>query len=246
MKPMKDKVVEKINGSLDNNSHMSQVQRKEKNRECFWDDVRSHVHKLALLSGGQRDALCRVLYENREIMETNLIGTNIYEHSIKLNTKKPFIYKSYPVPIHYRVLVESEIDRLLKQRIIEKSDSEFCNSLRIVKKTNGQIRVCFDARMLNKYIEMDNESSSLINEILQKHEGVQYMISLDMRNGYWQISLDKNSRKFTAFIHNGSVYHFCRVPFGLKTAGSAFMRAIRNALDNSFDSFTTVYIDDIY
>jgi len=30
-------------------------------------------------------------YENREIMETNLIGTNIYEHSIKLNMKKSFI-----------------------------------------------------------------------------------------------------------------------------------------------------------
>jgi len=134
MQPTKDRVVEKVNENLDNNSYMSQDQGKEKNGECFWDDVRSHARKLALLSGWQRDALCRILYKNREVMETNLIGTNIYEHSIKLNTKKSFIHRSYPVPVHYKVLVDNEIDRLLKQRIIEKSNSEFCNPLRIVKK----------------------------------------------------------------------------------------------------------------
>lgn len=35
------------------------------------------------------------------------------------------------------------------------------------------------------------------------------------------------------------------VEFGLKTVGSAFMRAVRKVLDHSFNSFVTVYISDI-
>ena len=44
--------------------------------------------------------------------------------------------------------------------------------------------------------------------------------------------LKRDSRIYTALTFEGAVYHFKRVPFGLKNAGSAFMRAFRNALNN--------------
>jgi len=54
-------------------------------------------------------------------------------------------------------------------------------------------------RVLNKYIEADNESPPLINEILQKHEGVQYMISLDMRNKLLANTIRKEFQKIYRF-----------------------------------------------
>lgn len=232
-------------GAEDGNGKIGGKGEEDEEKEYSWDDICTQVRRISELKDQQKQALSEIIYKNKKVVENRLEGTNIYEHSIKLNSKRPFVYKSYPIPIHYRTVVEKEMQKLLRQGIIERSSSEYCNPLRIVKKVNGEVRICLDARMLNKYVIDDNESPPLIEEIVQKHEGVQYMTSLDLRSGYWQIPLEAASSKFTAFVHNGSVYQFCRVPFGLKTAGSAFMRAIRKALGNSFDSFITTYIDDI-
>lgn len=52
------------------------------------------------------------------------------------------------------------------------------------------------------------------------------------------------SRKYTAFLYNSRMYQFCRIPFGLKTAGSAFIRAMSMALGDEFRDTLTICIDD--
>ena len=47
-----------------------------------------------------------------------------------------------------------------------------------------------------------------------------------------------------AFLYKGQLYQFKRVPFGIKTAGSGFMRALSVALHN-ISHFVTSYVDDI-
>lgn len=66
----------------------------------------------------------------------------------------------------------------------------------------------------------------------------------DLESGYWQIPLHRESRQYTAFLFGSRMYQFCRVPFGLKTAGSAFIRSIASALGSQFDDILTIYIDD--
>lgn len=66
----------------------------------------------------------------------------------------------------------------------------------------------------------------------------------DLASGYWQIRLYKDSRKYTAFLFDYKLYHFCRIPFGIKTAGSAFIRALNIAIGNKLDYCLTTYIDD--
>lgn len=41
------------------------------------------------------------------------------------------------------------------------------------------------------------------------------------------------------------MYQFCRIPFGLKTAGSGFIRALSFALEDEFNANISCYIDDI-
>jgi len=114
-----------------------------------------------------------------------------------------------------------------------------------MNKKDGNIRLCLDARFLNEYIVADNESPPIIEELLQKFAGVKYFTATDLSCGYWQIRLEQSSRKYTAFLVNNALYQFCRVPFGIKTASSAFITAIRAALGTFLNTFLTIYVDDL-
>lgn len=133
---------------------------------------------------------------------------------------------------------------MIQDGVIERGISQYCNPLRIIKKQDGNVRICLDARWLNKVIEDNQESSSLINELIQKYHGAQWFSKIDLTQGYWQIPLDTYSRQFTAFLFDSKTYQFCRVPFRLKTAGSG-MRALSNALKDIDNENMSCYIDDI-
>lgn len=170
---------------------------------------------------------------------------NVYEHKIVLSRNDIVVRKSYPVPLALRPAVDREIERMLKMGIIERSTSQFCNPLRIVAKKDESIRLCLDARFTNAVIEGDNECPPPISEIMQRFNGATIFSIIDLTSGYWQIALEPSSRQYTAFLNGSTLYQFTRVPFGLKTAGSGFIRALNLALGNQFNNFLTYYIDDL-
>ena len=145
--------------------------------------------------------------------------------------------------MYQQAAVDREIENMLQQNIIERSCSEFCNPIRIVKKS-GEVRICLDARFLNKVIASDNESPPRIEELLQKHEGAIYFSTTDLVKGYWQIPLNPESKKYTAILYKGQLYQFKRVPFGIKTAGLGFIRALSRAL-HIISHFVTAYVVDV-
>lgn len=134
---------------------------------------------------------------------------------------------------------------MIENEVIERAVSQYCNPLRIVKKDDGSVRVCLDARFVNKIIEDDHESPPLISELLQKFHGARWFFKIDLTQGYWQVKLHKDSRPYTSFLFDSKLYQFRRIPFGLKTAGSGFIRSLSFALKNDFDQYISCYIDDI-
>lgn len=168
-----------------------------------------------------------------------------YEHQLKFISERPRICHNYPIPLALREPTKIAIERMIQDGIIERGISQYCNPLRIIKKQDGKVRMCLDARWLNKVIEDDQESPPLINELIQKYHGAQWFSKVDLTQGYWQVSLDKDSRPFTAFLFDSKTYQFCRVPFGLKTAGSGFMRALSFALKDICHENVSCYIDDM-
>ena len=74
------------------------------------------------------------LLETLENYDEHLQNLKVYEHEIRVTVQKPFVRKSYPVPLRQQPAVDREIDRMLQQRIITRSCSEFCNPIRIVQK----------------------------------------------------------------------------------------------------------------
>lgn len=71
--------------------------------------------------------------------------------------------------------------------------------------------------------------------------------TLDLKNGYWQIPLDTDSRNYTAFATPyGGTYRFRVMPFALKTATNTFQTLVAHiVLQGYLNHFCIVYLDDI-
>ena len=79
---------------------------------------------------------------------------------------------------------------------------------------------------------------------MQKYEGSRFFSSTDLVQGYWQVPLARDSRKYTSFYFNNQLYQFCIVPFGLKTSGPAFIRALSLAV-HKLSNYVTSHIDHL-
>lgn len=213
--------------------------------EVFDVTVKKSIEQANDLSEEMKDKLFKLIKKYKDIFSDEPECINNYEHEIRLKNKKKIIRKSYPVPIAKRDKVRNKLSQLERLGIIEKSISEFRNPLRIVEKSNGEIRICLDARHLNEIIESEHDGPLDIDDILQKYEGIKFFSTTDLPLGFFQITLKKESRKYTAFTFDGKAYQFCRVPFGIKTASNGFVRALNQVFDDEINEFCTVYVDDI-
>lgn len=197
----------------DKESNIRSVEHFYEECDNFDNDVDQYVNDIKILDEKQKNIVRELLNNNRKVFSKYPGCTTVYEHHIHPIHNKIFVRKSYPVPLTLRKAVDDEIAEMIKLGIIERSNSEFCNPLRVVQKKDGRVRLCLDARFLNAHIASDNESLEKINELLQEVEGIQFMSTTDFENGYWKVPLAKDSRKYTAFVHNGKCYHFNRIPF---------------------------------
>lgn len=163
----------------------------------------------------------------------------------------PFKIKPYPIPFSRRPAVEKDIRRMLEWGVIERCLSPYCNPVVCVGKADGTVRLCLDARRINRIIQPMRDSSAPLEELLARFGGESFFSSLDFTAGYWQVPLHIDVRKFTAFIFEGRTYQFCVVPFGLKISNTAFGKALEAMLDlytsESEDGSEDlhIYVDDV-
>lgn len=162
-----------------------------------------------------------------------------YEHTLKIKEGQPFLGRSCPIPMKYRGKVKEEIQRILDMDVIERSKSPYLNPIVPVIKKDGTVRLCLDAWKLNEVLIEDWERPEPAEMLFQRCRGVKVMSSLDMTSSFWQVPLDPSSRKYTAFQHQGKIYEFRVVPFGLKTSTAAPVRGLDHALQGIGDQQTS-------
>lgn len=84
-----------------------------------------------------------------------------------------------------------------------------------------------------------------IETIFSKFEEIKCISTLDLKSGYWQLPLEKNSREQCSFLFDGINYSFKRMPFGLNISGSEFQKSMDKVLGQLLHTFVTIYVDDI-
>ena len=131
--------------------------------------------------------------------------------------------RSYPIAHSLKEAVRVEINKMISSDLIEISQSLYTSPIIAVPKKNGQVRLCLDAREINKMIINDRTSPGEIEEILKRFHGTKFISTWDTVRGYWQVELQPQSRQYVAFIFEGCNYQFKRLPFGLVNSVAIFV-----------------------
>lgn len=209
------------------------------------EDVYKLVEQVSSLNVEQRQKLSSVLLKYLDFMTTKPGLCTLLNYKFQVVSDQPIVSFSRPIPFAQRPAIQELINQMMSDGILEICNSEILNPLTVVKKDDGKIRMCVDARKINQVTIPDFERVSPIRELLQKFYGARYLTSLDLSSAFHQIELHEESRPFTAFLFNGTVYRFRRVPYGFKNSLPAFIRAIKLALGGSDQTNVVFYVDDI-
>lgn len=142
--------------------------------------------------------------------------------------------------------LRSILDEWEKREIIKTSDSEYASPIVLVRKKNGEIRLCVDYRMLNKVLARDNQPLPLIEDQLMLLHGKRLFTHLDLKNGFFHIDMAQESIKYTAFITPLGQYEFRKMPFGLKIGPARFQRFVYDVFKELIEKGdVSIYLDDI-
>lgn len=132
------------------------------NEECEFEgewenkieEIKANARERKLESESER--VIEVLTEYKDVFSNKPRMARDFLGHISVEIKKPIVHnKSYPIPYSKRELVQKEIDNMLEDDIIESSNSPYSNTLVAVTKKDGGVRLCLDARFINKIIIPD-------------------------------------------------------------------------------------------
>ena len=164
------------------------------------------------------------------------------------NNVRPSYFESRAVPIHLRDLVITALNKNIKEGIMEKvapGGSLWASPLVIVRKPNGDIRLCGDYKVgVNNKICSDSYPIPHIETALSSLVGMSYFAKLDLTNAYNQIEMDEGSREITTLNTPIGLVRWTRLPFGIKTASAQFQRIIERIVSDDIAN-VVIYQDDI-
>jgi len=172
--------------------------------------------------------------------------TNLLSHEIDVANAKPVKQRHYAVSPIIQKLLYDELDRMLALGVIEESYSSWSSPVTIVRKPNGKVRLCLDAREVNKVTVKAAYPLPLIDGLLGRLDQTKYISSIDLKDAFWQIPLDPQSRDKTAFTVPGRpLYQFTVMPFGLCNAPQTMCRVMHQVIPHQLHDRVFVYLDDL-
>ena len=128
--------------------------------------------------------------------------------------------------------------------IIEKSSSEWASLVVVVTKKDGSLQICVDYRRLNQVTVFDAYPMPRVDELLDAIGGAEFITTLNLAKGYWQVPMTDEDKVKTAFTTPNGLYQFTVMPFGLSGAPAMFQRLMDSVLRGT-EKFTGVYLDDV-
>ena len=158
--------------------------------------------------------LAPLLNQYKSLFKTCLGSTNIAEHFIP-TTGMPVKVPPHCIPANYRSEVESQIQIMLQEGVIEECLSPWMAPAVFVWKKTGDIRICVDYRELNKKTVKDAYPLPRPDEVQDRLSGSVIFSTLDLRSGYWLLPVNPADCYKTVFCPGPGLFQFCRMPFGL-------------------------------
>ena len=207
-------------------------------------------HKILAQQPEMREEIIQIFLKGWSAIsvdETDFGRTNAMKFQIQLEPgAKPVRDRVRPLNPMQEADLHRQIDEWLEAGVIEPSNSAWTSALvPCKKKGTDKFRWAIDYRKLNQLTVKDAYPLSSIETNLHKLSGTVYFSTLDSAGAFHTIPVQMEHRDFTAFGTPFGQYRFCRLPFGLANAPSAYSRLVQMALDQLPPGFAMGYIDDI-
>ena len=253
---------------LANSEEVAKFKKNEK--EPILDEKRKkrilEAAHLDHLAPEMRDKYIQILYKHHlciSLDEFDLGKCKIGSHNIPTKKGTPPTYsKQFPLPYEHEKEVRRQILEWLKIGVIRPCESEYNSSLFLVAKKPppakpGDLsprpkayRIVQDLRALNKATMPSNvrlpEIHECLDRIAQKKPSI--FSSLDLRSGYFQLPIQKESQEKTAFtsLSLGQQYCFNVTSQGLTSAPASFSRTMQRIFCKQIaNNDLEVYLDDV-
>ena len=150
------------------------------------------------------------------------------------NEVKPLAQQTRRIPFHVREKVESEMQKLEKQDIIEKvpdhEHTDWVSPIVVVPKKDGKIRVCVDMRAANTTIKRVRHPIPTVKDVSLELNGSKFFSKLDMSQAYHQLELSPKSRSITTFTTHTGLYRYKRLNYGTNSAAEIFQYTLAQVL----------------
>lgn len=167
-----------------------------------------------------------------------------YDFKLKENYT-PVVIPCRKIPFGQMKKVEEELKRMMDCDVITPIDeaTEFVSPVVVVRKPNGQIRICLDPQNLNQALMREHYKIPTFEELSSEIAGSKWFTVLDCNKGFWQIALTEEASKLTTFSTPFGRYRFLRLPFGINIAPEIFHKTFAKIMEGI--KGVKLYIDDL-
>ncbi|GFX25177.1 retrovirus-related Pol polyprotein from transposon 297 [Trichonephila clavipes] len=178
--------------------------------------------------------------------------THVLYHEIDTGDKGPVVSRPYRYDRVKQGIIDYHIEKMLQEGKIRPIQSPYVSPVNSTRKNNGlppdspeAYRFAIDHRKLNAITKYPRYPLPVIDDLITNipHTGV--MSTLDLKSGYFQLTISPKDIEKTAFITRNGTFAFLRMPFGLSGAAPNFQKAIDIILKPVIGRFVSVYMDDV-
>lgn len=121
--------------------------------------------------------------------------------------------------------------------VIEESTIAWSLPVVVVKKSNGEARLCLNVRKLNAVTKKDAYPKPIVEELLKRLTDTRYVSSIDLKDAFWQIRLDEASKE-----KRHPLYQFRIMPFN---APQRLCLLMDKVIPNKIRHRVFFYLDDL-
>lgn len=202
------------------------------------------VGKIEVNSIKSNDVEKQLVREYKDVFEG--LGSFPEEYDIKIReNSEGWINPPRRVPESIRNELKKTLDIMTKDGVIVPVDrpGKWSSNIVIVEKPNKKLRICLDPLELNKVIIREHHLIPTMDEIRMSLSNKMWYSLLDLKNGFWQIKLSKESSNICSFSTPFGYYKFTRLPFGLSCAPEEFQKQNQKCFGDIEN--IRIYFDDI-